>query len=93
MCAGLVTVDEESPISPLVHFTTQEYFQRTQEIWFPNMSDNVSTVCVTYLSSRSLAKKKYKFEVEVDTALSCCSKTELAATIAENPRNTDVSYF
>jgi hypothetical protein len=26
MCAGLVTVDEESKIIRLVHYTTQEYF-------------------------------------------------------------------
>jgi len=31
VCAGLVTVDEESRIIRLVHYTTQEYFERTQE--------------------------------------------------------------
>ena len=30
VCAGLVTVDEESNIIRLVHYTTQEYFERTQ---------------------------------------------------------------
>ena len=35
-CAGLVTVDEESRIIRLVHYTTQEYFERTQERWFSN---------------------------------------------------------
>jgi len=30
VCAGLVTVDEESDIMRLVHYTTQEYFERTQ---------------------------------------------------------------
>ena len=29
VCAGLVTVDEESNIIRLVHYTTQEYFERT----------------------------------------------------------------
>lgn len=29
VCAGLVTVDEQSHIIRLVHFTAQEYFQRT----------------------------------------------------------------
>jgi hypothetical protein len=28
-CAGLVTVDEESNIIRIVHYTTQEYFKRT----------------------------------------------------------------
>ena len=35
VCAGLVTVDEESNIIRLVHYTTQEYFERTQKHWFP----------------------------------------------------------
>ena len=30
VCAGLVTVDEESNIIRLVHYTTQEYFEQTQ---------------------------------------------------------------
>src|SRR5437667_12719368 len=35
VCAGLVTVDEESDIIRLVHYTTQEYFERTWTSWFP----------------------------------------------------------
>ncbi|KGO67653.1 hypothetical protein PITC_064160 [Penicillium italicum] len=34
--AGLVIVDRQSDIIRLVHHTTQEYFQRTWERWFPN---------------------------------------------------------
>lgn len=30
VCAGLVTVDEQSQVVRLVHFTTQEYFDRNQ---------------------------------------------------------------
>ena len=50
VCAGLVTVDEESKIIRLVHYTTQEYFERTQESWFPNAEDDITIACVTYLS-------------------------------------------
>ncbi|KAH9204100.1 hypothetical protein DL95DRAFT_439405 [Leptodontidium sp. 2 PMI_412] len=50
VCAGLVTVDEESGIIRLVHYTTQEYFERTQRQWFPNAKTNITTTCVTYLS-------------------------------------------
>jgi ankyrin repeat protein len=49
VCAGLVTVDEESGIIRLVHYTTQEYFERTQRQWFPNAEVNITTICVTYL--------------------------------------------
>ena len=50
VCAGLVTVDEESHIIRLVHYTTQEYFERTQKQWFPNAEANIMISCVTYLS-------------------------------------------
>ncbi|KAH0522455.1 hypothetical protein TsFJ059_006295 [Trichoderma semiorbis] len=50
VCAGLVTIDEESKIIRLVHYTTQEYFERTQNRWFPTAQTGVTTVCVTYLS-------------------------------------------
>ncbi|KAH8598185.1 ankyrin repeat-containing domain protein [Bisporella sp. PMI_857] len=50
VCAGLVTVDEESRIIRLVHYTTQQYFERTQQKWFPNAEADITRICVTYLS-------------------------------------------
>jgi hypothetical protein len=35
VCAGLVTVDEESSIIRLVYYTTQEYFERVRLEWNP----------------------------------------------------------
>ena len=50
VCAGLVTVDEQSDVIRLVHYTTQEYFERTWAFWFPNAQKDIATICVTYLS-------------------------------------------
>ncbi|RYP20071.1 hypothetical protein DL765_002997 [Monosporascus sp. GIB2] len=50
VCAGLVTVDEESGIIRLVHYTTQLYFERMQRQWFPNGPTDVAATCLTYLS-------------------------------------------
>jgi hypothetical protein len=50
VCAGLVTVDEESDVIRLVHYTTQEYFERTQTSWFPDAQTIVTRTCVTYIS-------------------------------------------
>jgi ankyrin repeat protein len=50
VCAGLVTVDEESSIIRLVHYTTQEYFERIQHDLFPIAESEIATICVTYLS-------------------------------------------
>ena len=50
-CLGLVTVDQESNIIRLVHYTTQEYFQRTGLENFPDVQRaTVATSCLTYLS-------------------------------------------
>ena len=49
VCAGLATIDEESGIIRLVHYTTQEYFERTQRQWFPDAQTNITTICVSYL--------------------------------------------
>ncbi|KAH8722849.1 ankyrin repeat protein, partial [Phaeosphaeriaceae sp. PMI808] len=50
VCAGLVMVDEESDIIRLVHYTTQEYFERTRDRWFPDAEINITKSCTTYLS-------------------------------------------
>ncbi|KAH0565067.1 hypothetical protein GP486_001549 [Trichoglossum hirsutum] len=50
VCAGLVTVDVETNIIRLAHYTTQQYFERTQKVWFPNAEDDITTICITYLS-------------------------------------------
>jgi hypothetical protein len=50
VCAGLVTVDKKSSIIRLVHYTTQEYFERAQGRWFPDAEREVAETCITYLS-------------------------------------------
>jgi hypothetical protein len=50
VCAGSVTVDTGSRIIRLVHYTTQEYFERTQKRWFLNAEADITTICMTYLS-------------------------------------------
>ncbi|KAL6831934.1 hypothetical protein V8C40DRAFT_285364 [Trichoderma camerunense] len=50
VCVGLVTVDEDSDIIRLFHYTAQEYFQQTQQQWFPDAEDEITSICVTYLS-------------------------------------------
>ncbi|KAH8802659.1 hypothetical protein F5884DRAFT_476644 [Xylogone sp. PMI_703] len=50
VCAGLVTIDEESSIIRLIHYTAQEYFDRTRDIWFPKAETDIAAICITYLS-------------------------------------------
>ncbi|KAF2465937.1 purine and uridine phosphorylase [Lindgomyces ingoldianus] len=48
--ARLVTVDEESNIIWLVHYTTQEYLEKTWSSWFPDAQKDIIKAYVTYLS-------------------------------------------
>jgi hypothetical protein len=49
-CLGLVTKDEDSGIIRLVHYTTQEYLERTHDRWFPEAQTMMADVCTSYLS-------------------------------------------
>ena len=50
VCAGMVTVDKESGIIRLVHFTMQKYFESTLQTWAPDAQAAISRTCLTYLS-------------------------------------------
>jgi ankyrin repeat protein len=52
VCAGLLTFDEESSVVRVVHYTTQQYFEQTQNTWFPHAEAHIARICVTYLSFR-----------------------------------------
>lgn len=49
VCAGLVTIDEESDVVRLVHYTTQDFFERTRDKWFEGAESHIAEVCLTYL--------------------------------------------
>lgn len=72
-CAGLVTVDKESDIIRLVHYTTQEYFERTQQDWFPDAEADITEICVTYLS------------FSVFESGNCLGRYEFEARLRSNP--------
>ena len=49
VCAGLVVVDPGSAIIRLVHYTTQEYFERIRKEWNPSALLEITSTCLTYL--------------------------------------------
>ena len=49
VCAGLVVIDQESAVIRLVHYTTQEYFERIGDVWNQGGQLNITTTCLTYL--------------------------------------------
>ncbi|KAL6824068.1 ankyrin repeat-containing domain protein [Trichoderma camerunense] len=64
VCAGLVATDEESGIIRLVHYTTQEYLQKTKETWFPEGESYIAKICVTYLSFNTFSPCHRHGEIE-----------------------------
>lgn len=49
-CAGLLVVNEESHTVELMHYTTQEFLENTQDRWFPNVKLQILRTCLSYLS-------------------------------------------
>lgn len=66
VCSGLVTIDKASNVIRLVHYTAQEFFERTQSHWFQNANTYITTICTTYLSfdafERGLCQTEDEFE-------------------------------
>ena len=54
ICAGLVTVDPGSGIVRMVHYTTQEFFEKIRCDRFPDADHEIITSCLRYLSSSAL---------------------------------------
>jgi hypothetical protein len=45
----MVTIDQESNIIRLVHYTTEEHFKRIRLQRFPNAQRDITETCLTYL--------------------------------------------
>ena len=58
-CLGLITVDEDSDIIRLVHYTTQEYLERTLSRWYPEAEAMIVDVCLSYLCLNRYAGPTY----------------------------------
>lgn len=56
-CAGLVVVDDESQIIRLVHYTTQEYFERVWEPRSISCHAKIAQTCLTYISFQGIRQR------------------------------------
>ncbi|MCJ1358702.1 MAG: hypothetical protein MMC33_008702 [Icmadophila ericetorum] len=64
VCAGLVTIQKESTIISMVHYTTQEYFQRRRDDFFPDAKRDIAQACITYLSFEKFRHVGERYELE-----------------------------
>ena len=79
MCAGLVTVDEQSNNVRFVHYTTQEYLQRNQETWLPDAKIEIARSCIAYLSIDGLVVDPCLSQVDYESRLEKFVLLEYAA--------------
>ncbi|RBR10782.1 uncharacterized protein FIESC28_09313 [Fusarium coffeatum] len=85
LCAGLVVLDKESTVVRLVHYTTQEYFERERERWFKDPETELTMTCVTYLSFDIFGKADRKvYAKEYSDGYSYCP-TDLEVNLEEHP--------
>ncbi|KAJ6101899.1 hypothetical protein N7486_004326, partial [Penicillium sp. IBT 16267x] len=74
ICAGLVVVtgdNTSNDIIRLVHYTAQEYFERTSNRWFPNANEAIAATCPTYISFEAfqsgICHSDTEFEARLDS--------------------------
>lgn len=70
ICAGLVTIDEQSDNVRFIHYTTQEYLQRNRKEWLPDADIETARICTAYLSLEDLSvgpcSSKHEYDRRVD---------------------------
>jgi hypothetical protein len=79
VCAGLVTIDQESNIIRLVHYTTQEYFERICTTRFPYAQSRIATTCLLYISFDAFAEGYCRSYQEMEARLHKYPLLEYAA--------------
>ncbi len=54
VCAGLVTTEPESRIVRMVHYTTQDYFEKIRDSCWPEAQRTIAATCLAYLSYKDI---------------------------------------
>ncbi|KAJ7301960.1 ankyrin repeat domain-containing protein [Mycena albidolilacea] len=56
VCAGLIMVDLTMSVVRLIHYTAQHYFEKIQELQFPDAHTFIASQCLAYLNFTELPK-------------------------------------
>lgn len=73
VCAGIVTIDEENDVIRLVHYSTQQYFERIRDTRFPHAQTAIAQACLRYQS------------LDIFTNGYCCYLYEIECRLLEHP--------
>lgn len=69
VCQGPVEVDQESRVVRLVHYTTQEYFEKIRDSWVPKGNLEISQSCIAYLSMDVFEHSQRDWETDLSTTI------------------------
>jgi len=69
VCQGLVEVDQESRVVRLVHYTTQEYFEKIRDSWLSEGKLKISHNCIAYLSMNVFEHSQRDWETDLSTTI------------------------
>lgn len=69
VCMGLVVLDKHSENVRLVHYTTQEYLERTRCKWIPEAESEIASMCLTYLAYEAFRDGGYTVGRDIDARI------------------------
>ncbi|CAH0017361.1 unnamed protein product [Clonostachys rhizophaga] len=69
VCFGLVVLDKHSENVRLVHYTTQEYLERTRCKWIPEAETEIASMCLTYLAYDAFRDGGYTVGRDIDARI------------------------
>ncbi|KAL8910022.1 MAG: hypothetical protein Q9171_004682 [Xanthocarpia ochracea] len=81
VCAGIITVDQESGQVRLVHYTAQDYLERNPVIHPASAQAQMTETCITYLSLDNIGQKPC---VDFEDLLARCELYPFVQYAAEN---------
>ncbi|KAH6905339.1 ankyrin repeat-containing domain protein [Coprinopsis sp. MPI-PUGE-AT-0042] len=71
LCRGMLTVEEESNVVRLVHYTAKETVGRLLVQSFPRPDSHMAAVCMTRLTDCGFHDAKFDSDAELEQALQC----------------------
>ena len=85
VCAGLVTMEPESRIVRMVHYTTQDYFENIRDTRWPEARRTIAATCLAYLSYRNIEiqYEGYRYYIKEATVWRENQKTKALTAVAD----------
>ena len=97
VCAGLVTIEPESRMVRMVHYTTQDYFEKIRDSRWPEARRTITATCLAYLSYQNIEiqHEEYIYHIEEATVWQQNKNTKALTAVAgvrEDPPDNSWDY-